>query len=47
MTTHVPTHQGLERVVLIGSMLGRLFRSLRRSLAISQPPADVKSRPRR
>jgi hypothetical protein len=35
MSTHAPTHQGLERILLISSLLGRMIRAVGGSLAIN------------
>lgn len=43
MHSHGPTHQGLERIVLIAAFLGRIFRTVIASLAINQRPAGKPS----
>lgn len=35
MTTRQATHQGLDRIVLISALLGRMFRTIADSLAIN------------
>jgi len=35
MTSPLPTHQGLERIVLVSALLGRLVRAVAGSLAIN------------
>jgi hypothetical protein len=38
MATQHPTHQGLERIVLVSALIGRMIRAVARSLAINPKP---------
>ena len=37
MNTAAPTHLGFDRLILAAALLGRVYQTVRRALAIKQP----------